>query len=210
VLRDLQSGTSETAAADLFVNPSTRELDVASNGDVVYIDAARQVVRVRLGVPAPLTDPAYIIDQPRTDGTHVVFARITAGCPTEPCVATVRIGPDGTEVLAQGSGIDQYETNNGWVAFRRPGPSGVMQVWTRSPAGVLEPRTNLSTDSSIESLGPDGEVVVLSAGRRYLNRAGTGDPVRLIMPVAGRYTTSFWRGTTGYVVIENTALRILP
>jgi hypothetical protein len=211
VLRDLQSGTNDTVAADLFVNPGAREFDVASNGDVVYINPARQVVRVRLGTATPLTSGAAFINaQPRTDGTNVVFTRIDTGCSTEPCSATVRIGPDGTEVLAQKNGIDQYETNNGWVAFRRPGPTGVMQVWTRSPAGVLEQRTNLGTDSSIESLGPDGEVVVLSAGRRYLNRAGTGDPVRLIMPVAGRYTTSFWRGTTGYVVIENTALRILP
>jgi hypothetical protein len=210
VLRDLQSGTNQTVASDLFSASQVRQFDVAANGDVVYVNAARQLVRVRLGVPTPLTaDAAYLIDQPRTDGTNVVFTRITAGCAAEPCSATVRIGPDGTEVLAQ-QGFPEYETNNGWVAFRKPGPTGVMQVWTRSPAGVLEQRTNLGTDSSIESLGPDGEVVVLSAGRRYLNRAGTGDPVRLIMPVAGRYTTSFWRGTTGYVVIENTALRILP
>jgi hypothetical protein len=53
--------------------------------------------------------------------------------------------------------------------------------------------------------------VFLSAEHRQLGLPGAGAATELLTPAAGwQFGTSFWRGSTGYVVVENTALRILP
>jgi hypothetical protein len=209
VVRDLQGGTSTTMAADVYWSgfPSFGIFSLAPNGDVVYVDASQQLVRVREGTATRLTgDPGFTAGLPKTDGTNVVYTRY-GWCAT--CQATMRIGPGGPEVL-ESFGYPLRLVSNGWVAFMRQTPGeNSPQLWTRSPAGVLEQRGSFANSPELESLGPDGQVTITSAGRRYLSRPGAA-PVRLVTSIGRRYTTSFWRGSTGYVVVENTALRIVP
>src|SRR5690349_17476587 len=61
-----------------------------------------------------------------------------------------------------------YEANAGWVAFTRLDAGGALQIWTRSPAGVIARVTSFGTSSRIDALGPDGTVVFTNGSRRYV------------------------------------------
>lgn len=66
--------------------------------------------------------------------------------------------------------------NDGWIAFVRPDAGNALQVWRRAPNGVESQVSAFGTSSSIESMGPAGEIVftnnAVGAARRY--RAAVG------------------------------------
>lgn len=102
-----------------------------------------------------------------TDGTNVVYARGSD---------VVLIAPSGEELLAS-PGNGPFKTINGWVAYTKPGTSGQTQIWTRSPAGTLQQRTFFSASSTLESVGPNGEVTFLFSNARYVSLPGVQQPV---------------------------------
>ncbi len=63
-----------------------------------------------------------------------------------------------------------YAINAGWTAFTSLGPSGVTQVWTRSPSGVRQQRTFFGTTSGVVALAPDGGLIFQNNGRLYMDQ----------------------------------------
>jgi hypothetical protein len=206
---DLRTGATRLVAANLLTDRGNGpQFDVAANGNLVYTTFENVPMRDAAGTPAPLGAGAGW--DLRTDGTSVVFARFDSACGTQLPCETVWVGPTGSQVLQHGAYV-RHAITDGWVAFEKADAPNLRQVWTRSPAGNLEQRSGLPYGGQIESLGPAGRVVFLSAEHRLLSLPGAGAATELLIPAAGwQFGTSFWRGTTGYVVIENTALRILP
>lgn len=151
VLRDMVRTNEQFS-----IPTSAAVFDLAPNLDLVYI-ATGHVFRSR---PASTAEP-YVnrtttqltsseIGDPlsiETDGTNVVFDQ----------GSTVRlITPVGEETLTPAG--TPFQTRNGWVAFTKPGTTGQAQIWTRSPSGALLQRTFFGSSSTLESLGPNGEV----------------------------------------------------
>jgi hypothetical protein len=150
--------------------------DVAPNGDVAYWTTSYQIVRVRGGVSAQLTNDTLWSTYPLTDGVNVVYRKTTPCCAGNQqfqiavydTVEHTLTSPD----QAQRSQGTDYQVTNGWVAFTRTGTAGELQIWTRSPAGQELQVTRFGTSSRIEALGPGGDVVLDNAfggvTRRYL------------------------------------------
>lgn len=145
--------------------------DLAPNLDLVYT-ATGHVFRSR---PASMAQPYAnrtttqltssvlgYVPTIATDGTNVVF----------PSGSNIQlITPFGEEVLATNSS-GPVRSLNGWVAFTKPGTSGQTQIWTRSPSGTLLQRTFFGSSSTLESLGPKGEVTFLQNEARYVSLPG--------------------------------------
>ncbi|HEX2207158.1 MAG TPA: Ig-like domain-containing protein [Longimicrobium sp.] len=200
--RDLQAGTTALVATDALApmvdDASSRDapgdVDVAANGDVVYVDDTYNIVRVRNGVATKLTTDGNSSVQnryPGTDGASVVFFRRSSSSSTG---EIWRIAPDGTrELLLSGVGPG-FDVNNGWIAFgsRTRSPSGTVHQW---PGGV-------------QPVGASGDVVFFQSGIRTLGRAADGTTAQL--PRADGYVDSFWRGSTGYHVVNGNIFRIVP
>jgi hypothetical protein len=114
------------------------------------------------------TNDAGYASSPITDGTNVVFTRQVSGA------NIVLLTPTGEEILASWPSFvgPAFQARNGWVAFTKPGTSGQTQIWTRSPNGALQQRTFFGSSSTLESLGPAGEVTFLFSTQRYLGLPG--------------------------------------
>lgn len=200
--RDLQGGTTALVATDalaLMVDETSSrdvpgDVDVAANGDVVYVDNTYNVVRVRNGVATKLTTDGSSSVQnryPETDGTNVVFFRRASGSSTG---EIWRIAPDGTRQLLLSGVGPAYDLNNGWIAYgsRTRSPTGVVQAWP----------------GTVESVSAAGDVVFFQNGIRTLGRAA--DATTGELPRADGYVNSFWRGSTGYHIINGNIFQIVP
>ncbi len=70
-----------------------------------------------------------------------------------------------SETCSGFTAYSQYQASNGWTAFVKPA-SGVNQVWSASPSGQQTQLSVFNTDSSIDAVGPTGEVMFLNQGDR--------------------------------------------
>ena len=64
-----------------------------------------------------------------------------------------------------------YQINNGWIAFTDFGNLKQIHIWAYDPTGTLLQRTIFGSDSWIDGLSSDGEVMLTNSGKRYLSDA---------------------------------------
>lgn len=194
--RDLSSGATVRLATDAGnINQA-----VAANGDVVYWNSSYDVVRFRDGVHTPLTSDDNAVTwnvYPETDGTNVVFRSSTPCCAPQ-TYRIEMITADGSRVALTPSsnrGVEprtDYAAKGGWVAYTLPDAAGIVQVWTRSPAGTQRQASLLGSASSIRALGPNGEAAFASGSRLYVTVAPyTSPPVDV--GAAQNYVRLEWR-----------------
>lgn len=146
---------------------SDNSIVVQRGGAILHLGPGSIITRLAGGVPGNTVGPSA---RPRTDGRTVTFlraggvlARATFGG-VEDTVATGVVHGEGAWM------------NEGWIAYRKTG-GGAPQVWTRGPDGVERQVSPGPREAEIEYLGPGGEVVFTSAGRRYAVRAPYAAPV---------------------------------
>jgi len=151
---------------------SSDDHDVAENGVVVYRLNAGSIEKYDAGVQTTVvSDPAFDYAAPLTDGNGVVYLK--SGAPgdaiafhdgsNEIVLTNFRDKPWGNQLLGQISG--------GWVAYTELGGLGQTHVWTRDPVGQLLQRTFFGSNSFIDALASNGEVMILNLSRRYLSDA---------------------------------------
>jgi hypothetical protein len=144
--------------------------DVTANGVVAWWGTDYQI---RLGSRQITFGPEWNT-YPLTDGVNVVYRKhLTTGLATYLYDGTSEI-----ELAAPISGHDpQFEVTNGYVAFTKQDVGGAVQVHLRSQAGTRQVSI-FGTDSSPETLGPDGGLTFLNQNVRYLdlstNKVGSG------------------------------------
>ena len=208
VLRNLDTGvnTIVSEAAGNWQN------DVAANGDVVYWGSAYQIFRYRQDSTTQITSDAGLWNTfPRTDGTNIVYRKHTPCCVNQEyqiafygASGEIILTSPGPQEPAPGS---NYQVNNGWVAFTKPGPGGQLQVWTRSPSGQLTQVSYFGTSSAIEALGPNGEMAFLNA-KRYLSISPYDTPpVVISSTTAGR---SFWQNGDLFLTLGRSLFQVVP
>jgi hypothetical protein len=202
--RDLASG----AIVVLTPSPSSASawsLDVAANGDVVTADTldggegAFTVRRYRGGAAEILARPTGQVGPGavRTDGQSVVYSRasgssfevVLAGEPEEVLASAVPMPTSAGEPLA---------IAGGWIAFVRPGSAAETQVWRRSPSGAVSQVSFFGASSLVETLAPNGELTLLSGGRRYHARPDrapidVGAAVGRALPIGGEWHVTIGR-----------------
>lgn len=159
--------------------------DLGPNQDLVYV-VSNSVYRSRPTNPSePYTNRtttvlSSAVNGPNlhvaTDGTNVAYDFQNEN-PLE--VRIQLITPAGEETLATSPNFigPDFRLVNGWTAYTKPGTSSQTQIWTRSPAGIQQQRTFFSASSTLESLGPNGEVSFLNNNARYVSLPGVLQPV---------------------------------
>jgi hypothetical protein len=206
ILRDLVAGqnTTVTAQAGNWKN------DVALSGDVVYWGDGYNIYRYRSGTITPLTTDTVLWNvYPLTDGQGVVYLK------EDPCCGLQRYGlylHDGTREVELAplaarpvpSPSEDYQINNGWVAFTRPGTGGQLQVWTRSPSGQEAQVTFYGDSSRISALAPNGELMFLHNGR-YLSRPGE-PPIEINSSLGN----PFWEEGQWWMTLGRTLFQVQP
>lgn len=205
VRRDLIAGGNVTVSdsANYATDLSNTPNDVANNGDVVFWSANSQIYRVRNGTTTRLSaDSTAKYSYPRTDGINVVYTKADL----------VAVFDSVEHVLTPvGLPAPRYLTVNGWVAYTRLGSGGETQLWTRSPTGVEQQVTRFGTSSSVQALGPNGEVVLLNTfggvTRRYLAVPDYSAPPRDIGSALG---TPFFLNGTLFVRLGRTLFQLNP
>jgi Bacterial Ig-like domain len=167
IRRNLSDGTQVTVSAD------GGAADVASTGEVVYVDSGHNVHRYRSLLDDTVVGPAdsgHSEINPLTDGTNVLWS----DHPTPCCGPDVlrAYGPTGAfspGALDGGDGLgrgNDYAAAGGWIAFTRGRmvpldhccEIELKTVWVRSPAGV-ETQVSDEAQYGIRGLAPDGEVL---------------------------------------------------
>jgi hypothetical protein len=199
--RDLASGTNTIVAGDA----GNGDNDVAANGDVVYwMSGNYDIVRVRDGVSTSITEDGSTIWDvfPVTDGDIIAWQQVQQGANPGGTAAFV----DGSTIQL-GSGPGQRPlVSNGWIAFTKPAPGGIGQVFVRSPAGDERQVSLFSGGAHLEALSSDGAVIFTTSVElrgRYLVPPG-GDAIE-IGSWLGR---GLFVGSDAYVVIAGTLLRV--
>jgi len=171
VRRDLGAGTSATVTTD--ASPGLYDFGVAANGDVAFASPLGQVLRWRDGATTPLTGPGAVDTlngSVVTDGLNVVYGRRSP----DSLVAIVA-NRDGVETelappRAFVSVLD-FAAAGGFVAYLRPDPAGVLQVWRHDPVDETQ-LTTFGAASFLRGIGADGTVVLVNGSRLYRARPG--------------------------------------
>ncbi len=165
--RDVSAHTQITISTTAYTTAQNNANDVASNGTVAYFtNVSPGTGSVRMYKPDG-TDVLISSNGafPRTDGTNVVYSG-TSGVTLNDGSSELVLVP-ATQGPATFTGRD-YQIAAGWVAYRKPGPSGVLQIWRRDLAGQQSQFTFASTDSLLDRLADNGSTTFFAGGRRSL------------------------------------------
>lgn len=194
--RDLGAGSTVVVATNAVNNGN----EVAQNGDVAYIRTSDGDVVWWRGAPIGglEVDPAA---WPLTDGTQVIFAQ-----GPEQSIWLYRTGT--VQVLATlALGITphrHFDVNGGWAAWVTTDAGNNLQVWTMDPAGAKR-QASFGSTAVIGALGPQGQVVFVRGGRRYLVEAPYTDPP---LDIGGELGTIRFEGSDLYVFVGRSAFRV--
>jgi hypothetical protein len=152
-----------------------------------------------------------------TDGINVVFEQQVLETPP-PCYICPAIGlftdvestlvtpADATSPNSLTPGSD-YMPAGGWVVFRKRGPDRVLRVMRRAPQGTIDQPGIWTAPSQIDSMNPNGEVMLFNNGHeRYAAPPGTVVPKR----ISYAFGQSFWLDPDWYVVIGPGVFRVEP
>jgi hypothetical protein len=192
--RNLTTGSTQVVTTQSVNNGN----EVAPNGDVAYTRSTDyDIVWWRGAAIGGLqVAPAQ---EPLTDGTQVMFVRGSS-------IWLYRTGD--VEVLATLAlplaAHLHYEVNNGWAAWVTTGAGNSLEVWTLDPTGTRR-RASSGGSSTIRALGPQGQVVFATGGRRYLVEAPyTSAP----LDIGGDIGTLRFEGDELYVFVGRSAFRV--
>lgn len=143
--------------------------DVAKNGVVVFHPNAQWSGTIRKyedGTTSNLTSWGH---KPLTDGTLSIYKYGYA----------IAMHDGNNEIILTDSydydSFDPephtyYAVNNGWVAYTDLGSTEQTHVWTRDTQGTLAQRTFFSSDSLIDTLADNGELMLIHDNKRYLSK----------------------------------------
>ncbi|QBG35294.1 hypothetical protein [Litorilituus sediminis] len=150
--------------------------DISGNGTVVYnISAQGYVSDIKKNDNNSVTTFSFGRD-PLTDGTISVYLKVNRVTNTTLAIAM----HDGNNEVMLTDSYDYdsfdpephtyYAVNNGWVAYTNLGSTEQTHVWTRDTQGTLAQRTFFSSDSLIDTLADNGELMLIHDNKRYLSK----------------------------------------
>jgi hypothetical protein len=181
---------------------------VAANGAVAFWDTTSYEIHLRQpdGTTVQLTSDATLLNTyPETDGTAVLYRKHPSGGPYS--ITLNANGSTEEELSVVANDIQpqtHYQIAAGWVAYVKPGPSGVLQVWRRTPQGQQTQLTFFSGSSQIDGLGEDGTITIINGSRRYW--VAPGDTALVdVSSLAGK---TLFIGGSPYLMIGNALLAI--
>jgi PKD repeat protein len=180
---------------------------VAPDGTVVFWTTTYQIIKDNAGQQTALTtDPSQWHTYPLTDGNTVVYRQHDPAPPGGNYAIAMTTGGGPLLLTARRSreptpGLD-YQVAAGWVAYTDLGNLQQLLVFARSPQGVITRHTDLSSDSRIDRLADNGEVMVINGDQRFFSR-GSG-----MVAVSSREGRAYWFSGAWYVAIGRVLLAV--
>jgi hypothetical protein len=178
-LRDLAAGRTVVAAT----NAGNWKNDLLPTGEVVYWAGGPSylIMRYRNGQTEQVSPdtPGLWNIYPVTDGSNVVYTRLTPCCSGAQTYSIV-LNHQGSETrLTPPSSYEpvpgwDYEVAGGWTAFQQPGSTGGPQTWLRDPDGTTSQLPDIAPAGrqAIEAMNAAGQVMYASGESLYLGQAG--------------------------------------
>lgn len=217
ILRDLVAGTNATVS-NLAVSGFK---SLAANGDLVYVSETFKygnnlLMRYRNGTNSVLVngDYSYYYNIVQTDGRNVVYLRNVFGA--GPGWQIYSVFFDGvneltlsTNIITLGQPTVPPVISEGWVAYQVPGSGGSSQLWTRSPTGVQAQQTFFGTTSTIQALGPNGQLLFVNSENLYEALAGKAPLDLGAWNFAGGAST-FWQQGRWYMSLGRSLFVLTP
>lgn len=170
---------------------------VAVDGTVVFISGSnQQVIRDRGGQQTTLTSDDVQKAWPLTDGENTLYA---TGLMYQQNDVVLLAGNTRVELVRRDASFTpprSYQLRNGWAAYVDVGAQQQWHVFTRSPTGTITRHTDFAQSSYIDTLGDNGEVMIIHRDQyRYFSR-GNG-PVE----VSSSYGESYRLSGAWYLAI---------
>lgn len=142
---------------------------------------------------------------PLADGERVVYRRQDPCC-TNQQYAIVLIEADAPLMLAEKRDREPQpgrdcQLSGGWAGYTDLGNVGQLHVFTRSPQGIVMRRTDFGSDSYLDRLADNGEVMIFGRGLRYLGRGG-GLVELSSADGRGYWLNGAWHVTLGRVLLS--------
>ena len=193
LLEDTDIGVVTTVAAGDVMNNSN---NVGPNGDAVYAAGSPyRIFRYRAGTTTAIPhggDPALCDFGPVTDGANIAYARI--GCsglqPSQQIVLyadaqeTILASDTAPSVTDLQNGTMSlrlephrgYESIGGWIAFTAHTTSKIVDIWLRSPAGVVS-QVSSGGSTTIEALDDAGRVAFIRLKQTFVTQPAGASPL---------------------------------
>jgi hypothetical protein len=176
--RDLATGRTVVVATDAgnWYN------DLLPTGEVIYWtdNGSYRIMRYYEGKTeqvGPGTPGLWNV-YPITDGTNVVYLRLTPCCGNQDYSIILNHGTRETALTAPASyepspGRD-YEVAGGWTAFQETSGAGDVQTWLRDPGGTVTRLPDIAPRGSpgIVAMNAAGQVMYSSGENLYLGQSG--------------------------------------
>ncbi|MDB4913778.1 MAG: cell wall/surface repeat protein [Gemmatimonadetes bacterium] len=210
VRRDLTTGTDVTITTNTF----NSDQHMGTDGSVAYSGRTdSDIYLYKAGTTTRITNnngADWANLSPVSDGTNVVFRRQSICCSPGSTTHQLMLhdGTTTTLLATRADRFDQstsYDVNAGWTAFTTEDGSQILQLWTRSPAGVVRKVSSFATNVVFEALRADGTVIFRTSTRRYLATAA-GAP----QDVGAALGAAVLRNGEFLVVLGSTVLKINP
>jgi hypothetical protein len=145
-----------------------------------------------------VSDPNTYFDYPQTDGRDICCLVVPPG--TNGMLAFITNGA--TATIANSP--NEYQMNNGWIAYTRNSGTEQYQVWRRAPDGTTVQLTFFGTSSSLGALAPNGEIAFYNNSHLYISK-GMWPPVDVGL---GAYLKPFWENNSWYAMLGGSLFRI--
>jgi hypothetical protein len=145
-------------SSDVFVPTA------GNQGTLVYESRAGTATNIGMVGGSAFSFSNFVV----TDGENLVFSVDTTNVGYQINRFSIAAGTSellGTPMNSPPSPgtYGNYQANNGWVAYVQQS-SGVNQVWSESPMGTKTQLSVYNTNSTVDALGPTGEVMFLNGG----------------------------------------------
>jgi len=194
--RDLATGQTVVVATDAgnWYN------DLLPTGEVVYWtedDSDYRIMRYYEGKTEQVSPdtPGLWNIYPITDGTNVVYLRLTPCCGNQYYGVVLNHGTRETALTSPGSyelssGVD-YEVDHGWTAFQGTSSTGDLRTWLRDPEGTITQLPDIAPGGrpEIDAMNATGQVMYSSEDNLYLGYPGqTGRPAIALVSGQGGWS----------------------
>ncbi len=188
------------------------ENSVARNGLVAFWTCCDQynIKTYQNGSTRNITNDTELSNvYPLTDGAGIVYAKAEKCCLASSQATYLYDGNEEIKLSASKAShsnpSEDYQITNGWVAYRSEASDGSLQVWLRSPSGVLRQATFFGTSSRIAKLSGTGQLFFNNATNIYYDN-GSYHPLvvgtDLIHPF---YLKEAWHTAVGNTLFEISA-----
>jgi len=207
----LSGGNDDVDTEPIGINSYDADNAVDSTGKVVYVSGGNIVGITHDGVNNYNPSDSFYF-QPITDGYNIAFCKRSPNGPAgtldfnlylyNNLTSSLKMIGTIYEVPYEGIGFinhpepgPNYQLNNKYVAYTKVGTTGQWEVWLMDSTGNSKQLTFYSTNSTLDVLAPNGDLVYDYNNERYLVTNGSTQP-KDIGAVSG---TLYYRDSSWYV-----------